>query len=46
MADEIINASHSSSEEEVEQNIAPKCFTRKKGGWTAIAFILGKPTHE
>ncbi|XP_004236175.1 protein NRT1/ PTR FAMILY 2.8 isoform X1 [Solanum lycopersicum] len=46
MADEIINASHSSSEEEVEQNIAPKCFTRKKGGWTAIAFILGNESFE
>lgn len=50
MAEEIINASQYSPPE--ESNIAPIVprSTRKKGGWTAIAFILGKdkkhPIHQ
>ncbi|XP_016438483.1 protein NRT1/ PTR FAMILY 2.8-like isoform X2 [Nicotiana tabacum] len=46
MAEEIINASQYSPPE--ESNIAPIVprSTRKKGGWTAIAFILGNESFE
>ncbi|XP_059303881.1 protein NRT1/ PTR FAMILY 2.8 [Lycium ferocissimum] len=45
MAEEIINASHSSPE---ETHVAPNLPTsaRKKGGWTAIAYILGNESFE
>ncbi|MCD7459621.1 hypothetical protein HAX54_041466 [Datura stramonium] len=45
MGEEIMDASHSSPEDEhIDSNVPHSA--RKKGGWTAIAFILGNESFE